>query len=227
MASSVAFEFQSQTLSGRGGPVSFPPHFYFKNVIKLALEGGDLQGLPREIVLKKKDAENESLFETEQRCYDKLHYLQGRLIPRYYGLASIDGTPALVLSDVGGITMLNEGMPWLAESYLRETLRKPLEEIRAAGVLLEDVSLTNMHYCGGGVFRVLDFELVKMDQSVDGPVVREDVDSQVESLVDRYQERQVAIRELQSFWKQHSAVDCWKSSQKNELLPRDVGGSAY
>ncbi|KJZ77306.1 hypothetical protein HIM_03030 [Hirsutella minnesotensis 3608] len=216
MNSSVIFEFQSQTLCGRGGPVSFPPYFYFQNVVRLVLEGGNLQGLPQNIVLKKKDAENEPLFETEQRFYEKLQHLQGRVIPRYYGLASVDGTPALVLSDVGGIMMLDEKMPSLAESCLREKLREPLEEIRAAGVLLEDVSLTNIHYCSDGVFRVLDFELVKMDQPVDDVIVKEDVGLQVESIVERYQERQAAIRELDSLWKHRSLINCWKFSQRSE-----------
>lgn len=48
------------------------------------------------------------LFKTEQRCYDKLHHLQGYHISRYYGLASIDETPALVPSNVGDIAMLEK-----------------------------------------------------------------------------------------------------------------------
>lgn len=85
-------------------------------------------------------------------------------------------------------------------------LQKPLREIRAASVVLEDASLMNVHYCAD-TFRVLDFELVKIDQATDKEAVDEDVKIQVGRLVDLYQRRQAALRKIETLRSRYPVMD--------------------
>ncbi|KND88037.1 hypothetical protein TOPH_07337 [Tolypocladium ophioglossoides CBS 100239] len=184
MASSHSFEFQwkSQTLCGRGGPICLPSHEY-ANIIRLSLAGGTIQELPNKIILKMQ-GERHDLFQTEQMFYEKEKGLQELgLVPQYHGLASIGGTPALVLSDLGG-TMIHDN-PSLAqdENTLRDKLTELLGAIRRAGVVHEDITVLNVLHCDDGRFRLVDFKEAEMNQSIDEDKIEDEVAVQVSDLV--------------------------------------------
>jgi hypothetical protein len=61
--------------------------------------------LPTKIVLKQKDGWEEE-FDNEIAAYERLKCLQGLVIPRCYGQAQYEGTHALVLSDIGGVCVV-------------------------------------------------------------------------------------------------------------------------
>ncbi|RTE69038.1 hypothetical protein BHE90_016579 [Fusarium euwallaceae] len=196
-ADAFQFEFQSRALTGHGAPVSMPG-FFFANVLRVELDEKTRGRLPRKIILKTAQDEYQALFDNESRVYEKLAQVQGKYIPDYYGIAAINGSPAHLLSDIGGITMEDEAMPSLDEKTLREGLKGPLEAIRRAGIILEDVSLKNMHYCDG-LFMPLDFEHAKVGCGVDEETVHEDVADQIDTIMGMYHRRQKGIQEARRF----------------------------
>ncbi|KAK2052374.1 hypothetical protein LY76DRAFT_526803, partial [Colletotrichum caudatum] len=113
--------------------------------------------LPWRIVLKKEHSGNRDLFDNELRVYRHLQSLQGKVIPECLGVAEIDGVRALLLSDIGGVSMLDSGMPPFEQATLEDKLAFPVRLIRQLGVHLGDFKMGNVHWCGDA-FRVLDFE---------------------------------------------------------------------
>lgn len=193
------FEFESRRVIGYGEPARVAGTL-FRHVIHLVLSDETRRELPQHVVVKienrnlqqQGDDAGDNLFDTEAKIYRHLQRLQGEHIPKLYGIAIMGGSRAMVLSEVGGLTMVDENMPLLEESLLREKLRKPLQAIRLAGVYHEDVGPKNILYCDGE-FVVLDFELAKVCV---GSVqeMAEEVDMQIDDLVYYYKKRQRAIR---------------------------------
>ncbi|PLB54085.1 hypothetical protein P170DRAFT_8147 [Aspergillus steynii IBT 23096] len=56
------------------------------------------------IVKQQKDGWEEE-FRLEREAYDRLHELQGTMIPVLFGQGSFNGLPALILSDIAGTTL--------------------------------------------------------------------------------------------------------------------------
>ncbi|KAK2022500.1 hypothetical protein LX32DRAFT_629796 [Colletotrichum zoysiae] len=157
MDKTYVFEFDSKEITAHGGPMSLPPDLTFQNVLGLSLDGDSSVNLPRRIVLKKEHTDNQDLFDNELRVYRHLQSLQGNVIPECLGVAKIDGVRALLLSDIGGVSMLDLGMPRLEQATLEHKLALPVRLIRQSGVHLGDFKMGNVHWCGNA-FRVLDFE---------------------------------------------------------------------
>ncbi|POR38625.1 Uncharacterized protein TPAR_01171 [Tolypocladium paradoxum] len=200
MTSSTSFEFQleSQTLRGQGGSIRLPCHEY-ANIIRLSLEGQAIQGLPRNLILKMQ-GDRHDFFQTEQIFYENEKGLQKRgLVPQYHGLASIGGTPALVLSDLGG-AMIHDN-PSLAqdENTLRDKLTELLGAIRRAGVVHEDITVLNVLHCPDGRFRLVDFEEAEMNQPVDEAKIKDEVAVQVDDLVGTMKRRYEAKMKIQEW----------------------------
>ncbi|RSL43495.1 hypothetical protein CEP54_015068 [Fusarium duplospermum] len=133
------------------------------------------KGLPEKVVMKK---EAEDLFNNEYMVYQHLQELQGKYIPNCYGVTYVDGSRSLILSDVGGITMMDDRMPLMEDDELISKLTCPLE----SGILLEDVSPTNMLYCDDR-FVAIDFQYARVEKNLQAAA--EDVDEQVEALIER------------------------------------------
>ncbi|KAJ0162993.1 hypothetical protein CTA2_3676, partial [Colletotrichum tanaceti] len=156
----------------------------------LSLEDNDSVNLPQQIVLKKERLDNHDLFDNELRVYHQLQSLQGTIIPKYLGLATIDGVRALVLSDIGGISMLDQGMPQFDRMKLETMLAFPVRTIRQRGVHLGDLSMRNIHWCRDA-FRFLDFEQAEiLPEKAD--VEEEYVQDQVLCVSEPFQRRQEA-----------------------------------
>lgn len=173
---------------GHGRCVFIPPDIDYSNVIRLRLENSTLKSLPEHVVLKKET--DEEHFNTELRIYDELKSLQGTHIPTLFGVAIIDDTRALVMSDVGGIPLVDEKMIDMDEDTLRRLLRIPLQKIGEAGVLLEDVSMLNVHFVNG-FFVILDFDVARIESQRD---TDSDVSEQVEDIIDHFRIRRMALR---------------------------------
>lgn len=100
----------------------------------------------------------------------------------YFGVAEIEGSRAHVLSDVGGIPLLDESMPNVEEEELERLLRALLQKVKDAGVYHQDVTLFNIHLCEGSL-KIMDFELAEI-VSPGGEVA--DVEQQLEDLMTRF-----------------------------------------
>ena len=119
--------------------------------------------LPRNIVLKVQKQDWASEFETEKATYDILRPLQGLVIPRYYGHIEYDGTPALILSDIGGKCVAEPEGAILREEELRPLLERALRALADYGVSHDDIKLDNFHLVEEGnedKIMVVDFERV-------------------------------------------------------------------
>ncbi|RTE68576.1 hypothetical protein BHE90_017045 [Fusarium euwallaceae] len=194
----VSFEFETHMVTGHGGFIVSSGNRY-PHVLRLTLSENTPKSLPNHVIVKKEDEEllktrgedAENLFDVEMETYQRLKDLQGRYILKLYGVTKVDSSRALILSDIGGFTMIDERMPFIEEDKLRYELRKPLEAIRLCGVLLDDISPNNVHYCDG-TFIVFDFEFVEMRYGRTEDMM-EEVDIQVDMLVESYKKRQRAI----------------------------------
>ncbi|RTE68531.1 hypothetical protein BHE90_017093 [Fusarium euwallaceae] len=194
----VTFEFKTHTVTGHGGFVVSSGNRY-PHVLRLTLSDETRKSLPSRVILKKEDEEllkrrgddAPNLFDAEVMTYRHLQALQGEFIPEFHGVTKVAGSRAMILSDIGGVALMDDHMPSIEEDQLRHGLRKPLEAIRLCGVLLDDISPENIHYCGGD-FIAFDFEFIEM-RSGRIKDMMEEVDLQVDMLVEWYKERQDAI----------------------------------
>lgn len=172
--------------------------------------------LPQKIILKKKDDSCASRFETERRFYENVKELQERgLVPQYHGLVSIGDSPALVLSDLGGTTLLHRPSLSLDENALRGNLRELLEAIRRAGVVHEDISLLNVLHCEDGRLRLIDFEMALIDQPYDEEELKMDLDMEIDGLVKFLKLRQEAQEERKARYKRDAPIHEWNTLGHN------------
>lgn len=63
--------------------------------------------LPAAIIIKKQKPDVLEQFANKLQMYERLKVFQGKQIPICYGEASCDGTPALILQDVSGVSLLD------------------------------------------------------------------------------------------------------------------------
>lgn len=97
----------------------------------------------------------------EIKAYEMLQELQGTVIPRFYGQCTINGVPALLLSDIGG-----ETLKMLAHSddipvqSLRTLLERALSALSTHGATYGDLRLDNFLLCDDKVM-IVDLESVE------------------------------------------------------------------
>ncbi|TQN73260.1 hypothetical protein CSHISOI_02223 [Colletotrichum shisoi] len=183
-------EFQSDEIIAYGTPISLPPDLLFTHILKLTLEHAH-PTLPAQIIAKKQQAGHEDLFDNESRVYERLQELQGTAIPRYLGLAKIDGVRAHLLSDIGGAALIEETVPRIELRKLSDMLKLPVGQIGRLGVRLGDLSLLNVHLCGEAV-RIVDLEHAQItaEWTAEDEAWHED---QICSLVERIERRKEAL----------------------------------
>ncbi|KAK1728121.1 hypothetical protein CaCOL14_000580 [Colletotrichum acutatum] len=190
MTTEYIFLFQSQIIAARGRPVFLreAPSFY-ENVLQLQLPDCivDKETLPQNVILKIEypkdrdlfDPPKTTLFENETLIYDRLQPLQGSVIPRYLGLASIAGRRAHLLSDIGGMSMAEkELLRTDPATNFEEMVSVSLRLIRQHDVRLEYLDPSNVHLCGDALC-IVDLEhaqLIPSDLSheVEGEEEEED-----------------------------------------------------
>ncbi|GLB01604.1 hypothetical protein AtubIFM57258_000013 [Aspergillus tubingensis] len=120
------------------------------------------------IIIKQQKEDWEEEFEDEKTAYTKLKDLQGEVIPYFYGQGYYDGLPALIISDIPGITLYdlarsNEEVPEkLIKSYLEDVFDK-LSKYRAFHC---DQKLDNFILCGDrehGYSKVMAVDLEQVE----------------------------------------------------------------
>jgi hypothetical protein len=77
-------------------------------VLKLITPVFPRWALPRTFILKKQKPDWDDEFENEKHMYARLSAIQGSKIPVCFGETSLDGRRALVLSDVGRVTLCDK-----------------------------------------------------------------------------------------------------------------------
>jgi hypothetical protein len=120
-----------------------------RTVYRFALDPGSFRhSIPQTItsVIVKQQKHNwDKEFRNEIAVYDKLKELQGKVIPCFFGQGYYDGLPALILSEIDGVTIYE-----LARSkndFSREALRTYPEDLfrqfSEYGALYRDQRLDN------------------------------------------------------------------------------------
>lgn len=150
--------------------------------------------LPEKIVLKKRKDGRDEEFQIEQATYRKLRCLQGHVVPVFYGEVQVEGTPALLLSDVGGASMGEPGGAKLGngtvlgESEFRRIAKQALGALAACGKSHEDLKLDNFRRVedekGESVIMIVDLEHVDDIESKEKQERIEEGDAKL--LADRY-----------------------------------------
>jgi hypothetical protein len=114
--------------------------------------------LPPTVIIKKLKPGWETEFDDEKRIYCKLAPLQGRVIHILYGEGTTrDGTRALVLSDIGDVSLHAKQVKHLSKQDLRGMIKPAVRAMLELGVEPADQNPGNYHLVGESVF-VLDFE---------------------------------------------------------------------
>ncbi|KAL4925819.1 uncharacterized protein BDV17DRAFT_270997 [Aspergillus undulatus] len=121
--------------------------------------------LPAEIIVKKMKEGWEQEFRTEIATYKYLRPIQGIIIPRFYGEAIYDGSPALVVAVVDGITLSQVARAIYTQHHypianLRGQIEEALYTLWQYGVEYLDGKLDNLFLLKDGRIMVIDLELV-------------------------------------------------------------------
>jgi hypothetical protein len=130
--------------------------------------------LPSHVVLKKQkkgeEAEDETileeLFDTEAKAYDQLKPLQSRVIPICYGRLCYDGTRALLLECLGGVSLSSPEGATLNLEELSALLQPCYEALHAFGVHHDDPNLSNFQLVDGEKIMALDLESAVLETNI-------------------------------------------------------------
>ncbi|KAJ5938202.1 hypothetical protein N7454_004544 [Penicillium verhagenii] len=115
------------------------------------------------VVIKQQKDEWEEEFKKEIQAYEKLSDVQGITIRHLYGQGVFNGIPALILSDLGGITLFDLGLKrsQIDDKMLENELHKAVKSLYDHGVEYWDEKLDNYLFCEDGKVRIVDLELVE------------------------------------------------------------------
>ncbi|CAP98221.1 hypothetical protein PCH_Pc22g09330 [Penicillium rubens Wisconsin 54-1255] len=119
------------------------------------------------VIVKQQKHNWEEEFRNEIAVYDKLKELQGKVIPYFFGQGYYDGFPAIVLSEIDGVTLYE--LARSEKDFPREVLRTHLEDIfrqfSEHGALYRDQRLDNFLLCdqGNQRYRVMVVDLEQVD----------------------------------------------------------------
>lgn len=127
-----------------------------RTVYRFTLEPGSYRhSIPQTVtslIVKQQKDDWEEEFENEKVVYDKLKELQGKVIPFFFGQGYYDGLPALILSEIDGVTL--HEMARSKNDFPKEVLRTHLENVfrqfSEYGALYRDQRLDNFILCDQG-----------------------------------------------------------------------------
>jgi hypothetical protein len=129
--------------------------------------------LPSQAVLKvHKNGDNgeedelEELFDTEVKAYNRLKPLQGVVIPHSYGCLNYNGSKALLLERLGGVSLRSPEGATLGLEELSGLLQPCYRALHTFGVQHDDPQPANFQLVDGKIM-VLDLERVMFDLSAD------------------------------------------------------------
>lgn len=99
-------------------------------------------------------------FQREKEAYKRLGNLQGTIIPRLFGEGSLNGIPALILSEVSGSTLyeLARNKTEVSEDTLQSQLQEVFSVLQNHGVEYGDLRPENFLLCDNGKIVILDLE---------------------------------------------------------------------
>jgi tRNA A-37 threonylcarbamoyl transferase component Bud32 len=152
--------------------------------------------LPVHVVLKTQNqGEDEpvlrELFDTEVQAYDRLKPLQGVIVPRCYGRLHYNGSRAMILERLGGVSLASPEGATLQLEQLSALLQPCYRALHAFQVHHDDPQPANFQLVDGKIM-VLDLERVMFDLSADdmGYFLK----TNIEDLAIRYRDMQVYYR---------------------------------
>jgi len=127
--------------------------------------------LPGRAVLKtQKPGEEQEImeeyFDTEVKAYQRLNPLQGAIIPKFYGLLRYNGTRAMLLEYLGGISLSAPEGATMTLEELSSLLQPCYQALNAFDVFQDDANLSNFQLVDGKI-KVLDFESAVFHYSAD------------------------------------------------------------
>ncbi|CAI7641164.1 unnamed protein product [Penicillium glandicola] len=124
--------------------------------------------LPQTIIVKNQKEGWLEEFQQEIQAYEKLKKLQGTVIPQFFGQGFFNGFPALILSEVIGITLydLARSKSDIQEDILKTQLEKVFNLISEYGAVYWDQKVDNFLFCedencGDGKVMIVDLEQVQ------------------------------------------------------------------
>ncbi|KAM3540816.1 hypothetical protein ARSEF1564_006284 [Beauveria bassiana] len=133
--------------------------FQFSETFWASACTGWLQPFFRKVVKKLKPNWDDE-FTNELRMYEKLKSLQGKQIPVCYGEAHCHGTRALVLEDVGGVSLYHRSaLVETSEEQIAQMVLASYRPIISLNIAYDDWKLDNLHLVDGRVV-FLDLEYV-------------------------------------------------------------------
>ena len=106
------------------------------------------------------------LFDTEMQAYERLKDIQGLVVPICYGQVSCNGRRALVLQDVGGVSLAEPAGAILDLEELSRLLQESCHALHGFGVHQSDFKCGNFRLVGSRLM-VLDLEMVEFDLTDD------------------------------------------------------------
>ncbi|KAJ5927967.1 hypothetical protein N7466_006923 [Penicillium verhagenii] len=122
------------------------------------------QGFPEIVIVKQEKPEWGDEFLQEINAYNRLQHLQGTMIPILFGQGSFNESPALILSEVEGITLRDLAKfdeSTVPEKILESELENVFKELYMCGAEHCDLNLGNFLFCNNGKVVVIDLEEVE------------------------------------------------------------------
>ncbi|KAH8813140.1 hypothetical protein F5884DRAFT_325654 [Xylogone sp. PMI_703] len=202
----ITFEFRGHTLHATAKPI----HAIYQHVFRVELHQDSWSKFvnnltsrqsqltepyllghyssPYRLIIKtqKKGAEEE--FNNEKAMYQAMQSLQGLYLPVYYGEIELNGVPALIISDVGGVP-LNDRNLKLDVRKLKEKLEEVYRATLEYGVCQTDSKLDNFHRVNGTII-ALDLGRFEWIDPEDRCLIFE---SETSYLLKRYKDHQESL----------------------------------
>ncbi|KAK4143563.1 uncharacterized protein C8A04DRAFT_28758 [Dichotomopilus funicola] len=136
-----------------------PPVF-----LRLLFHVFPLWTLPRTFIVKKQKPNWDEEFENEKRMYERLRPLQGSTIPICFGEVVFEDRRALILSDVGNLSLCDKPAWRRDQQQISDMLDDAFRALTRFGVEYGDLKLDNFHITStpsGEKIVIVDLESVE------------------------------------------------------------------
>ncbi|KAH8907417.1 hypothetical protein BR93DRAFT_977359 [Coniochaeta sp. PMI_546] len=164
-------------------PIFGPERQIWRHVLRLHVHSGVVATAIRWQL--KPDWEGD--FDNEIKMYSRLKPLQDVVVPVFYGEIKVDGTRALLLSDVGGKPLVAVNYAKYSRGDLERMVQTALRAIYSMGVSPCDANLVNCHVVGDRIM-IVDHEQDEELEEEYKDQLDELVEAKAESIMDRHWE---------------------------------------
>jgi hypothetical protein len=142
--------------------------------------------LPETVIVKGLKPDWHDEFNHEIQMYDRLKPIQGVVVPRYYGVATVEeGKRALVLSDIGGRQLAKVSYADISFDELKGMVKSAVAAIFRLGIFPADANLVNCHVVGQRVM-IVDHELDEEVENDPEVTLEELIDAKTDSIMCRH-----------------------------------------